>query len=172
MEKDKIIIFTALLLGFIVLWFIFYSSRPVVEEPKEEDVKENEEDYAPWRRETRDLGNGYDYEYDFEFEFENEFQNDYDLNDHGIDFDYDFSPPKEESKKEPKVESRNSDLIQKKVNDCLTSENQRYRDVLNIFLDKDSFFYVGDDDYLEYQKHYQEDHERRKSECYQLYLSQ
>ncbi len=181
MEKDKIIIITALLLGFFVLWFVFYSSGPTVEEPREEDKKENDKDSTPWRRETRDLGN--DYEYDFESEFNNDFDNDfdndfetdYDPEDYDIDFELDFEDLEAEDTsqdidKQDYDEPQISDSIQKKVDDCLASENQRYQDILNIYLNEDSLFYVGDDNYLEYQRQYQEDHERRKRECYQLYL--
>lgn len=176
MDKDKIIIFAAILLGFFVLWFIFFTDRTVVEEPDQENNDSQQQD-APWRRETREPTNNRfdenddynDFEMDLDYDFtppDEKMDLDYDLTPpgEGMDWDFDLTPSNEETKRD--------DSLQEKVNECLSREKQRYQDILDLYLNEDSLFYVGDDDYLEYFDYYKRDYDERRAKCHQLYLTE
>ena len=182
MDKKKILIIIAIILSFFLLLSILLSGSGTNQEINDEDHND-EIERAPWRRETRNLGGGYDsghesdYDYDLDFENGLSYDFDYDIEyvpDHGLDFSVDIPKEGQENIIDeiiPEIEENNLKLIQEKVDECLNSENQRYQNILNTQLNKESFFYVGDDNFEEFKKQYESDHEKRKSECYRLYFN-
>lgn len=168
MERNNLIIPASIFLALFVIWFIFYANSPGIEkDEKKEDEKIEEE--APWRRERRDLDNNYE----FDHENDSDYRPGDNFLDYEIDFDFDFGPPEGED-----IQYQNDfnfdfqkqpDSSQGKVNECLMSEERRYNNILNTFLNSESFFYVGNEDFFDYWEFYKQEYQERKLKCYQLY---
>ena len=169
MEKNRLIIPAAILLACFALWIIFYINKINKKDLDKEEDSHQEIQEFPWRKETRSPSDGYDVDYDYNYDFDSDVDSDPDNNnpDYEFNFDYDLNPPKDQQETSQTLPGIGKiDLLQEKVNNCLLLEGQRYQHTLDIYLNRESSNYIGDDYFLEYWKLCEKEHERRKTNCY------
>ena len=175
MGENRLMIPAAILMACFVLWGIFYTSRTRTSNQSDENNHQENERIRP-----RDSNDNLYFDYLDNYE-----------NRESIDFDYldntefDYWKEMESISEIPGIESpvidipdqiidsgsnQTTDPLQQKVDNCLLIEEQRYRGILNTYLNPDSSYYVGIFNFLDYWKKYEEEHEKEKSRCYQLYF--
>ncbi len=162
MGENKFILPFAILFACFILWGIFYTSRI---NNKNSELKEETVEMKNDFNDIQNENNHYDGKDDFLIQ-------DYDLSSDGREEIMEMMKKQTGSNQsyEIDINSKDSDILQEKVDLCLLIEDERYKNIVNTRLNIKNSAYVGDIDFLKYWKMYEGEHEKEKAKCYQLYF--
>jgi ABC-type sugar transport system permease subunit len=163
MGENKFLLPFAILLSFFILWGIVYTSRlnnkNIIEKENVQKIENEESD------DIENLDNNLSHENLISDE----------INDFSMDGKDEIEEMmrkqtgSNENYKEP-INSNQYNNLEEKINSCLLIENERYKNIINTRLNLRDITYVGDENFLEFWKRYEEEHEKEKAKCYQLYF--